>query len=153
MVPFTICICTHNRAPHLRRCLQSLVDHMPEGMTVPVMVVDNASTDDTSAVAEEFMGSLDLVCQFAPDPGLSRARNVGWRACRTEYIVYLDDDARATPQWIPAIARGLDSYQPDYFGGPYVPFYLDEKPDWFLDKYGSMYLDRREGVLSPGELL
>lgn len=153
MASFTICICTHNRADHLERCLQSLVDHMPEGMDVPVLVVDNASTDNTREVAESFAGRLVLEYLHEPKPGLSRARNAGWRACGTEYIVYLDDDARATSRWIPAIATGLINHQPDYFGGAYVPFYLEEKPDWFLDKYGSMYLGRREGELAPGDLL
>ena len=79
-LPFTICICTRNRAEDLRRCLQSLADHMPADLRVPVLVVDNGSTDDTRPVAQSFAGSLDLALIEAPVPGLSRARNAGWQA-------------------------------------------------------------------------
>lgn len=51
----SICIPTYNRAPYLRKCLDSLVCQ-PEFLDgkVEIVVSDNASTDDTEKVAKEY---------------------------------------------------------------------------------------------------
>jgi len=41
----------------------------------------------------------------SPRPGLSRARNDGARACCTELVAYLDDDAWPHRDWLATLAR------------------------------------------------
>lgn len=51
----SICIPTYNRAPYLKKCLDSLVcqPEFQQGL-VEIVVSDNASTDDTEKVAEAY---------------------------------------------------------------------------------------------------
>ncbi|MGB3544572.1 glycosyltransferase family 2 protein [Rubrivirga sp.] len=144
---FTVAICTRNRADLLRLCLDALAASIGD-RAVPVVLVDNASTDDTARVAD----GVDLPLAYVREGqlGLSHARNTALEACETEYLVFLDDDAKPLPGWIAAIEDGIGRWTPDFFGGPYRPFYLDPKPDWFDDNLGSAHLDLEAGLQPVG---
>jgi glycosyltransferase involved in cell wall biosynthesis len=70
-----------------------------------IVVVDDGSTDETSAVATRD-GSLRYVRQERR--GLSEARNSGWRASSGDYVVFLDADDRLLPG---AAAAGLETFR------------------------------------------
>jgi glycosyltransferase involved in cell wall biosynthesis len=60
---------------------------------VEIIVVDDGSPDDTSAVAARYP---KVRCVRQPNRGLSAARNSGLRASAGEYLVFLDADDRLT---------------------------------------------------------
>ena len=144
---FSVAICTRDRADLLRLCLEALAVSA-RGMEVPVLLVDNASTDHTERVAREAM--LPVTYLRESTLGLSHARNAALAACETEYLVFLDDDAKPLAPWVPSIAEGIERWKPDFFGGAYRPFYLDPKPDWLDDGLGSAHLDKAEGLQPSG---
>ena len=142
---YAVAIATLNRDRLLDLCLSALEKSLA-GHPVPVIVVDNGSTDGTEKVARGFEGRLNLRYVREPRTGLSYARNTAGEACTTEYIIHLDDDAQPLPGWAGAIERGIEKWNPDVFGGGYRPFYLSPKPAWFDDRYGSADVDRAEGL-------
>lgn len=73
------------------------------GLVSEIIVVDDGSADDTPAVATRD-GSVRYLRQERK--GLSEARNSGWRASSSEYIVFLDADDRLLPG---AINAGLEA--------------------------------------------
>jgi glycosyltransferase involved in cell wall biosynthesis len=73
------------------------------GLVSEIVVVDDGSADDTPAVATR-NGSVRYFRQERK--GLSEARNSGWRASSSEYIVFLDADDRLLPG---AINAGLEA--------------------------------------------
>jgi glycosyltransferase involved in cell wall biosynthesis len=68
-----------------------------------VIVIDNASRDDTAAVAR----ARGAVVVEEPQPSRSRARNAGVRAARADLIAYTDADCVATPGWLAALRDAL----------------------------------------------
>ena len=87
-VPVSVIICTRNRAPQLRRCLQRL--HMLPCAPTEIVVVDNAPTDvSTQQVAMEFAGVIYI---HEPRGGLDIARNTGIMAARCPVVAFVDDD-------------------------------------------------------------
>ena len=46
-------------------------------------------------------------------------------------------DAKAPQHYIETLINILHRQSPDICGGPYYPFYLEPKPKWFLDSYGT----------------
>jgi GT2 family glycosyltransferase len=105
MTDISIVVPTRNRASRLRALLLSLAEQ--DGPAFEVIVVDNASEDDTLRVIGEADANLDAHIRaiHLPQPmGPAIARNRGWHAARSELIVFTDDDVVATPGWLTAIA-------------------------------------------------
>ncbi len=96
-------ICTHNRDGYLGAAIDSLLAQ--SYADYDVIVIDNASTDQTRAVVEARLPHPRLFYHYEPTLGLSVARNTGARLAKGEVLAYLDDDAEATPEWLAAIAR------------------------------------------------
>jgi len=83
----SIIIVTHNRPRLLLRAIESL---RHAGTDVEIVVVDNASSDETAGVCR----SLPEIKYIRIDrhQALGSARNVGLAASEGEYVGFLDDD-------------------------------------------------------------
>jgi glucosyl-dolichyl phosphate glucuronosyltransferase len=132
----TVIICTYNRAKRLADCLESIVKQQATSVTFEVIVVDNNSKDSTKELVAQFNNKIpDLMYVFEGNQGLSYARNRGSGEAKAAYLVYLDDDAIAPPDYLANIARVIKEYSPDILGGPVYPYYNTPKPRWFKDEY------------------
>jgi glycosyltransferase involved in cell wall biosynthesis len=82
-----------------------------------LIVADNASTDDTAAVAADWAVKLPelRVVPAAARLGINHARNVGASAARGDFIVFCDADDVATPGWLRAMVKAPRSA--DIVGG------------------------------------
>jgi glycosyltransferase involved in cell wall biosynthesis len=87
-IDISVVIPTFNRANLLRRAVESVLrqTRKPD----EIIVVDDGSTDDTSAVALSFGKSIRYVRQ--QNAGSSAARNRGVQEARCEWIAFLDSD-------------------------------------------------------------
>ena len=105
----SIVIATRDRDAQLRTCLEALrASTLPSGWTVEVIVVDNASTDDTARVAASFQGSHgDRTFHYMMEPrqGKSFAVNRGVSAARGAIVAFVDDDAVVDSRWIVEIVE------------------------------------------------
>ncbi len=150
----SIIVCTYNRAAILLECMESLAGQSVDPDNYEVLIIDNNSTDETRASAVHFISENKNFMLFSePIQGLSHARNRGWRESRTEWIAYIDDDAKAPRNFVEQILSVIDRHDFDCFGGRYVPWYKYGKPPWYKDEYGSSALDQtRAGILEKGYL-
>ena len=101
----TVGIITRNRASDLTECLESLTRQVrrPD----EVLVVDNGSTDRTSAVIDTFRERLPLTVEFLAQAGIPSARNKVLESARHEVIAFTDDDCVLEPGWLQAVERGF----------------------------------------------
>lgn len=132
----SVAICTRNRARLLEQVLDSLSSQVLEPSRWEVLVVDNASEDDTPRVtrlAAERGLAVRHVLEEAT--GLSYARNRAIREARGEYVGFTDDDCLLPPDWLRTAAEIIEARRPAVFGGPYAPWYASGKPAWFKDSY------------------
>ena len=129
-------VCTHNRAAYVRKALQSLVDQSLPLELHEIIVVDNASQDDTKQVISEFSNAANLRYLYEPVIGLSRARNTGWRNAQGTYVAYLDDDAIACPGWLAKFLSVFETVtpRPGSIGGKVDGIWEAPRPDWLSDK-------------------
>ena len=106
-----IVICTYNRAARLDAVLATLEQQVCEDqVTWRVLVVDNASTDDTAQVvsARSSKKSLPgLRRVFEPRQGLTFARQRGAHETSAPWIAYVDDDNFLAPTWLSAVGRAI----------------------------------------------
>src|SRR5712671_6825521 len=104
MSRISVIIATHNRADLLAIALKSLARQTIPPAEYEVIVVDNASSDQTPAVVRQMSPAMPQVRYvFEERLGLSWARNAGLEAARAPYVAYLDDDAKAEPEWLEAL--------------------------------------------------
>ena len=124
----TVVICTYERAASLRRTLLSIVDQARES-GAEIIVVDNASSDDTAAVVNAFAGVRYV---REGQLGLCHARNRGWREANAPVVVFLDDDAIAAPGWIAAVQSAFADNDPvvGCVGGAVLPDWEVPAPGW-----------------------
>jgi len=139
-ISVSIIICTYNRAEFLIKYALSslLLQKIIPDSQVEVLVVDNASTDDTRSQVMDFIkrnSQIPIRYFFEANQGLSHARNRGITKSRGDIIAFLDDDAEATPEWLITIVDAYYRY-PDAWavGGRSIPLCDMPKPKWFAGR-------------------
>jgi glycosyltransferase involved in cell wall biosynthesis len=107
----SVLVCTRNRAPALAKTLPTLLAQPQcEQYDYEVIVVDNASTDETRQVIENFARTQQrLRYLYEARAGLSYARNVAVRNSQGELLAFTDDDVLVTENWLAEIHREFAS--------------------------------------------
>jgi len=128
----TVAICTRNRANFLQRAVESVLPQLTA--ETELLIVDNASTDDTAEVAARLAAVHPrlTVCR-ENEIGVSTARNTALKKARGQYVLFLDDDATAEPGWLAAYQRFLSAPPSDRIavvGGAVFPEYEVPPPKW-----------------------
>jgi glycosyltransferase involved in cell wall biosynthesis len=99
---FSVLIAAHNAAQYVTEALDSVSAQTCEDYEI--VVVDDGSTDGTRRLLVEWADAfkakagcrVELVC--TPNRGQSAALEIGYGACRGQYIALLDADDRWLPQ-------------------------------------------------------
>ncbi len=128
----TVAICTWNRARRLDEALRSLhALRVPPGLDWELLVVANACTDDTSAVAARHAAQLPIRLLLEPRPGKSNALNRAVGEARGAWLVWTDDDVRVDPDWLAAYhAAFLGRPGASFLGGPIRVQLVGDPPGW-----------------------
>jgi len=130
-----VVVCCHNDADLLARLLDSLANQSAGRDAFRVIVVDNGSKDDPHSVAQRYAERLDIDVIVEPQLGLNRARNAGHRHAQSRFVAHVDADSIPDREWVEAILDVTSRTDCDLCGGPYRPFYVSPKPEWFEDRF------------------
>ena len=98
----SVIIPTYNSANVLRSCLQALLNVDYPLKLIEVIIVDSNSQDDTHDIVKDFMIRYkDKLSDFkfiiTKLRGLSRARNIGTKHAKGDFIFFLDSDVIVPP--------------------------------------------------------
>jgi len=127
----TVIVPTRNRADLLGTALESLDSQTLSKDAFEVIVVDNGSTDHTAELVSGLVqqrGNLRYVRE--PVPGLHAGRHRGLQEAHGDVLVYIDDDIRATPCWLEAIADNFADPDVVMVGGNNYPDFQGPVPGW-----------------------
>lgn len=103
-------ITTHNRADLLPRALKSVIAQTYSPLEI--IVVDDASTDNTEEVIRDFQKDHDIrYIKNKTSQGPARTRNIGIEAASGKFIAGLDDDDKWHRE---RIAEMVSAYSDDY---------------------------------------
>jgi N-acetylglucosaminyl-diphospho-decaprenol L-rhamnosyltransferase len=106
----SIIIVSYNARADLERCLEALVRHKP-AVDHEIVVVDNASTDDTVQVLRGRWSGIRLI-EAGGNVGFSRGNNLGMRQSFGELVLLLNGDTLVPAGAIDALVAVLDA-RPD----------------------------------------
>ncbi len=134
-VPFvSIIIPVYNRAGEISDCLESLAHLNYPHSRREIIVVDDASEDNTAEVVQGF--GVGLIVQKR-NGGQSAARNAGVAVAKGEIIAFIDSDCIADSNWL----REL------------VPYFQDPRialvGGYVASHFRKTWLDRYEDAKSP----
>jgi len=103
----SVIIPTYNRAAVVARAITSVLaqDHAP----IEIIVVDDASTDDTQRVVEGLGDARIRYIARSENRGAAAARNTGIRAARGAFIAFLDSDDEYLPGRLSAQVRAFEA--------------------------------------------
>jgi GT2 family glycosyltransferase len=105
-----------NSGEHLARCLDSIAEHEP---TLPALVIDNASSDQSESAAERCGPSVRLL-RHTNNLGFARAVNRGLAAGGGELVFLLNPDCRLRPGVVSRLAAELSAHPKCAIAAPQV---------------------------------
>lgn len=112
-----ICIVTLNCAHVIRACLDSIA--ASEGVQTEIIIVDNASLDDTVSIIQNSYPHVELIRNLS-NVGFSIATNQGIRASTNEFILWLNPDTILRPDSLARLAQFLANTPAAGIAGPKV---------------------------------
>jgi glycosyltransferase involved in cell wall biosynthesis len=149
----------YNEERVIGRCLASIIrESRRSGRQVEILVVDNASTDRTGAVARSVPGVRVV---HEPRKGILFARQAGYLASRGELVACVDADSILTRGWIDRAERAFQrSPRLVALTGPYIYYDLSSWANlltmlWYVGSvllfgYVAQHIARRSAMLQGG---
>jgi succinoglycan biosynthesis protein ExoM len=129
-IEVTVCICTFRRAA-LRIAIESVVRQIlpPEGL-LRILVIDNDIEPTARHIVEGFRGELgiDVRYRHAPAQNISIARNAGLDEAETPWLAFIDDDERASSDWLEKLLAARSDAQAVF--GPCEALYPEDAASW-----------------------
>lgn len=100
----SVVVASHGRPDRLKTLLDSLAEQTFPSDAWELIVVHTYPADVAGSLLDDHaLGRSGVLHDIPVDPSVRRPsvqRNIGWRAARAGRIVFVDDDCRATPEWL-----------------------------------------------------
>lgn len=131
----SLIVCCHNSAQRLPPTLEHLkAQQVRPGLRWEVLIIDNASTDETAQVAGERWKGSPVPFRVVPEPkaGLMFARWRGAEAAQFELLSFIDDDNWMPANWVERVAQIMSEHPEVGACNGWSVAQLDrEPPSWF----------------------
>jgi glycosyltransferase involved in cell wall biosynthesis len=149
----TVAVPTRNRGSLLTQTLASIAAiQIPDDIEPECLIVDNNSTDETSDVVERFARDAPISVRYVVEPrtGSSYARNRAIATSDCDYLLFIDDDAVAEPDWAIAMLDAIHRRRLDAACGIVLPLWSVRPPQWLGPRlYSRLAIHDEQGL---GEL-
>jgi glucosyl-dolichyl phosphate glucuronosyltransferase len=126
-----ICTYTEGRWYHLVAAVESIQQQNTSPREIIVVIDHNPAL----LVRVKTHISGVFVIDNGESRGLSGARNSGIAVARGALIAFLDDDAKAEPDWLAWLSRCCADPQILGTGGRVVPSWTSKRPTWFPEEF------------------
>ncbi len=138
----SVIICCYNSAGRIGETLHALAGQQFNG-NWELVLVDNASTDNTAATAQAIWEGLgapaSLRVLYEANPGLTNARKKGISEAAYSIVLFCDDDNWLCAGYVQGVFDILEN-DPSIAacGGKGIPVFQTAKPVWF-DEYAEVF--------------
>ena len=130
----SVVITNFNYGRYLGRCIRSALSQTLDSRLYEVVVVDDASTDDSVEILKTY-GSEIRVIENLKNMGLAYTANVGMKSAKGRYVVRVDADDYVHADFLKTLLLGFE-----FFGRDVEAIsvdYLKVSPDGEVLSYGS----------------
>lgn len=113
---YSITIPVFNRPDEVDELLQSLV--LQTYRDFEVILVEDGSETTCEQIAQKYSGQISLSYFYKENSGPGDTRNFGAAKSNGDYLLFLDSDCIAPPDYLSEIEKELNAKPADAFGGP-----------------------------------
>lgn len=107
MIDVSIIIVSYNTKEFLKNCLASLSENITKSVSYEVIVVDNASSDNTvSEIVQEFPGVTVIASK--ENLGFSKGNNKGVKVAKGRYLLFLNADTLIKEKTLETMVSFMD---------------------------------------------
>jgi len=108
----SIVIPCHNGLEYTRACLTTLRETLPTWFRGEIVVVDDASSDDTAAFLSHLRkeDKRVKVVRNRSNAGFLKACNKGAKSARGDFLLFLNNDTVLLPGWFPPLLATFQGY-------------------------------------------
>ena len=133
----SVIIATRDRASLLAQTLEALITQEPVGQPFEIVVVDNASVDDTPAAIESAArrAAVPVVHLSETKSGKSHALNTALLRARGDILIFTDDDVIPSPTWLASYAAAFRETDADFVVGRILPRWEVPPPSWMSEAF------------------
>ena len=107
---FSIIIPLYNKAPYVKRALESIINQSRKGFEV--IIIDDGSTDESYSIAKEYLEQSDIryILFHQDNVGVSATRNKGVSLSHGKYLCFLDADDWWSPLFLERMELMIRTY-------------------------------------------
>lgn len=145
----SIVIPVYGKIEYSLACLHSIAAR-PPGMPFEVIVIDDASPDDTVAVLSN-VGGIRLL-QNKTNLGFIGSCNAGAAAAKGAVLIFLNNDTQVTQGWADALVRAFDAFPGTGVAGSQLVYpdgRLQEAGAWVFSDASAWNIGRFESRRDP----
>ncbi|GGY82411.1 hypothetical protein GCM10011613_28990 [Cellvibrio zantedeschiae] len=115
----SVIVVTYNNLDLTKQCLMSL-DKFTDYSNLEIIVVDNASSDDSPAYLSEWskQGDNRILILNPDNKGFAAGNNQGLVVATGDYLVLLNNDTHVTPGWVTSLVKHMQRDQSIGLLGP-----------------------------------
>lgn len=113
---YSLIIPVYNRPQELDELLACI--QTQEFKDFEVVVIEDGSTEDASAVIEKYKDAFSLAYYVKENGGQGFARNYAFERAKGDYFIILDSDALLEPTYLTEVDKAVNAEGLDLFGGP-----------------------------------
>jgi len=130
-VTVSVIIPAYNSERGVAKAVESLQKQTIDENALEIILVNDGSTDSTSAICHELAGKAsNIVVIDKENGGVGSARNAGIEAARGKYIAFLDSDDTLLPETLKAVTEFFDAHYDEIDVVSYPMRLYDAKREW-----------------------
>lgn len=143
---FSVVVPVHNKAPHLKRALGSVVQQ--DFSSLELLVINDASTDGGEKILKQFSDTrIRVFHRDKPGAGGYAARNLGIKKARGEWVAFLDADDKWLPGHLSRLVELSEIFPKARILG--CGWYISDGYSDNINRYASHY--RKTALLDAAE--
>ncbi|MGA2669359.1 MAG: glycosyltransferase family 2 protein [Ignavibacteria bacterium] len=106
----SVIILNYNGSKYIVNCLSSVLKSSYDNFEV--ILVDNASTDDSISIVEELFNDERIrIVRNSSNLGFCEGNNIGYKYTNGDYLVFLNNDTEVDPKWLDELVKVMESEQ------------------------------------------
>ena len=129
-IKISIIVPAYNVQRYVEKCIKSITSQDTGGLELEIIIVDDASTDDTLKICTNMARKdkrIRVLKSSAPkNKGLSATRNRGLEVISGDYVMFVDSDDWVNGNLFCEIAKRLREKRYDLIMLPYIREYSNK---------------------------